>query len=68
MDTNTPLANQEENQASSPQGEVLPATHPIKNIYPVTRHFMLIVLTLLAFTIIIFLIYQNGRSIYENGI
>ncbi len=38
------------------------------NIYPVIRHIFLITSLLLAFSIIVFLIYQNGKSIYVQGI
>ncbi len=38
------------------------------NIYPVIRHLFLIVCILLAISIILFLIYQNGKSIYVKGI
>jgi ABC-type phosphate transport system permease subunit len=38
------------------------------NIYPALRHLFLIICILLTLAIIVFLIYQNGKSIYENGI
>ncbi len=38
------------------------------NIYPVIRHLFLTVCILLAISIIIFLMYQNGKSIYDKGI
>jgi hypothetical protein len=39
-----------------------------KNIYPYLRHLLLITLVLLAFFTLIFLIHQNGKSLYEHGI
>jgi hypothetical protein len=42
--------------------------HHLKNVYPTMRHIILIVLILLAISIIMFLIHQNGRSIYEHGV
>lgn len=38
------------------------------NLHKVFRHFILISCILLAISIIIFLIYQNGKSIYDQGI
>ncbi len=38
------------------------------NIYPKLRHLILILCVLLTITIVVFLIYQNGKSIYANGI
>ncbi|MCF7843556.1 hypothetical protein K9M47_01515 [Candidatus Gracilibacteria bacterium] len=38
------------------------------NIYPTIRHLFLILCILLTAAIIIFLIYQNGKSIYDQGI
>lgn len=42
--------------------------HHVKNIYPTMRHFILTILILLGIFVILFLIHQNGKSIYENGI
>jgi hypothetical protein len=42
--------------------------HHKKNIYPTARHFLLIISVLLALCVIIFLIHQNGKSIYDNGL
>jgi hypothetical protein len=38
------------------------------NLYPVIRHAFLTLCILLAVAIILFLIYQNGKSIYDKGI
>lgn len=38
------------------------------NIYPIVRHIFLTLCILLAVSIILFLIYQNGRIIYDKGI
>ncbi len=42
--------------------------HHKKNIYPYLRHTLLIIAVLIAFFIIMFLIHQNGKSLYEHGI
>lgn len=47
---------------------VAPTEHHPKNIYPYMRHVLLIVVVLIALCTIIFLIHQNGKSIYEHGI
>lgn len=39
-----------------------------KNLYPYVRHLLLAIAVLLALTLIFFLIYQNGKSIYDNGL
>jgi hypothetical protein len=38
-----------------------------KNLYPVVRHIFLVICILFAVAFIIFLIHQNGKSIYDNG-
>ena len=38
------------------------------NVYPTIRHVFLILCILLTIAIIVFLFYQNGSSIYDNGI
>jgi hypothetical protein len=38
------------------------------NVYPILRHVFLIFCILLTVLIVFFLMYQNGKSIYENGI
>jgi hypothetical protein len=42
--------------------------HHKKNIYPTVRHMILVVAVLLTICIIAFLIHQNGKSIYDNGL
>lgn len=39
-----------------------------KNIYPFVRKLFFISCIILFFILIIFLIYYNGKSIYDNGI
>ena len=55
--------------------EVIPKSSPLanelhqkKNIYPLVRHVFIIAVTLATISIAIFLIYQNGKSIYDNGL
>jgi hypothetical protein len=43
-------------------------THRKRNVYPSVRHTFLIISILCALSIIIFLMYQNGKIIYDNGI
>ena len=38
------------------------------NLYPIIRHLFLTLCILLAVAIILFLMYQNGKSIYDKGI
>lgn len=38
------------------------------NVYPLIRHLFLTMCILLTVAIILFLIYQNGKSIYDKGI
>lgn len=38
------------------------------NLYPMFRHLFLTICILCTIVIIAFLIYQNGRNIYDNGI
>lgn len=56
-----------------PPAEIAPPKENIsavskKNIYPFVRRIFLISLVLFVFFILFFLIYHNGKSIYENGI
>lgn len=39
-----------------------------KNIYPTLRRIFLIICVLITVGSALFLIYQNGKSIYESGI
>lgn len=45
-----------------------PDLHTEKNLYPTVRRIFLNVAILFALSVILFLIYQNGKSIYEHGI
>ncbi len=38
------------------------------NVYPTLRTIVLALCVILAVSIVLFLIYQNGKSIYANGI
>lgn len=38
------------------------------NLYPMFRHLFLTICILFTLAIIAFLIYQNGKNIYDNGI
>lgn len=42
--------------------------HHKKNIYPSLRHTILVAFVLLTICVIAFLIHQNGKSIYDNGL
>lgn len=42
--------------------------HKVKNLYPAVRHILLIILVLFTLIFLVFLMHQNGRSIYEHGI
>mgnify|MGYP003405193083 FL=1 len=64
MEQVTPLS---QNVAQASENE-LGEKHHTKNIYPAVRHALLIACILCALFIIIFLMYQNGKSIYDNGI
>ncbi len=52
--------------SATPEGK--PIIHHTKNLYPLVRHTVLIILILLFAALIIFLMIQNGKSIYENGV
>lgn len=43
-------------------------TQQIKNVYSVARRIILVSCVLFALFLIIFLMHQNGKSIYDNGI
>lgn len=68
--TNTGSGLQEQNQKQTSVSSFntpVPVHHK-KNIYPIVRHAILIACVLLTFFLVVFLIHQNGKSIYENGI
>ncbi len=46
----------------------LPIIHHTKNLYPLVRHVLLIICILFSLTLILLLMHQNGKSIYDNGI
>ena len=52
--------------SANPEGK--PVIHHTKNLYPQVRHIILIVLILLFAALIVFLMIQNGKSIYEHGL
>lgn len=66
MEPTTPPEQNKEiiNQAVTENNEL----HQKKNIYPLVRHIFIIAVTLATISIVIFLIYQNGKSIYDNGL
>ncbi len=56
---------------SAKEGEMpqkTPYVHEKRNIYPLVRHILLVACVLLTVCLVIFLIHQNGKSIYDNGI
>jgi lipopolysaccharide/colanic/teichoic acid biosynthesis glycosyltransferase len=53
---------------ASSETVTIPASHLKKNLYPAIRHVLLIVFVLLTIVTILFLMHQNGKSIYEHGI
>lgn len=63
---------QSQENSSNTQGSTLttpsPSPHHLKNVYPTMRHIILVVSILLAVAVIMFLIHQNGKSIYEHGV
>jgi len=44
------------------------AHHHTQNLYPRARHIILVSLVLFSIALIIFLMHQNGKSIYDNGL
>lgn len=42
--------------------------HHKKNLYPTIRHIFLLACTLAFLAVLVLLLYQNGKSIYDNGI
>lgn len=59
--TETLVNSREEERAT-------PTTEHKKNIYSTGRHLLLICCILFGLCLIIFLVHQNGKSIYENGL
>lgn len=71
----TPLTitknNTLEEPSTSPllqENVLVPASHLKRNIYPAVRHILLVVTLAFALSVIVFLIYQNGKSIYDHGL
>ncbi len=59
---NNDLPEKDQNPVTETNGK------PKKNLYPFVRHVFLISIVLCVFLLLLFLIYQNGKSIYENGL
>ena len=57
-----------EHTATPPPFQETPEIHPVKNVYPVARHIILILSVLMFLAIIILLMLLNGKSIYDNGL
>ena len=64
MDTSTEpnkiLSNNENTNAN--------AYYEEKNVYPLLRKIFLMLCAIIAVAVLLFLIYQNGKSIYVNGL
>ena len=57
-----------ETPEKNPIGDETSNPHTKKNLYPFIRHIFLIACICACVAIFIFLFYQNGKSIYDNGI
>lgn len=57
-----------ETPTNTSTGEQAPQALHKKNLYPIVRHIFLVACILASLAIIMFLFYQNGKSIYDNGI
>lgn len=59
-----------ESKASTPisAAQITNPQHQKKNLYPAVRHILLVICVLFALAFIVFLMHQNGKSIYDNGI
>ena len=55
-------------QPTQPLEQEVVEHHHTRNLYPVVRHIFLVTAVLCALSIIVFLMYQNGKSIYDNGL
>ena len=51
----------------SPEEQEITHTEEV-NIYPTLRTTLLVLCVLFAIGLVLFLIYQNGKSIYANGL
>ena len=62
------------NISPASSGEVTTSTAPLqepyykKNIYPSLRHILLVSFVIMCMALILFLMHQNGKSIYDNGL
>lgn len=66
-----PYTTNQQQKEEVPQNtpvEVQSTPHHKKNLYPVARHILLVACILFALCLIIFLVHQNGKSIYEHGV
>jgi hypothetical protein len=62
-----PLNNQEP-ATYDQENTVIEDDSTTVNVYPIIRHLFLTLCILLSIAIILFLIYQNGKSIHDKGI
>ncbi len=53
---------------STPAQAETQTTHEEINLYPTLRTLFLVMCVLFTIAVVLFLIYQNGKSIYETGI
>ena len=56
-----------QDKSKNTQGGEPHPIHHTKNLYPTVRHTVLIIFVLVALFMIVFLVNENGRRIYENG-
>ena len=69
MESSSSIIETPKEASSFSQDTVLvPASHLKKNIYPMARHILLITAIVFGLCVIVFLIHQNGKSIYDNGL
>ncbi len=62
----SPSDLRDEPQELSPKDT--PVIYHTKNLYPAVRHIIIILIVIFCVALIIFLMHQNGKSIYDNGI
>ena len=68
MEPSSHLSEKRDQLSPTAETPAAPLSPHLKNVYPTMRHIILVVSIILAITIIVFLIHQNGKSIYEHGI
>lgn len=68
--TNTPqeVMTKDTSNTSQKENTSNVTIHHTKNLYPVVRHILLVICVLFSITLILLLMHQNGKSIYDNGI